>query len=75
MNGDCVTSKLSLSKLNGALSSLGSTYYDYFRNKYEVKDISNVQNAVKNNLNMSKFSMNQILKRLSTNLVVKDLHH
>ena len=75
MNGDCVTSKLSLCKLKKTLHSLGANYFDYFKRKYDCKDITRVENAISTNLNMSRFNMNQLIKRLSTNALIKDLHN
>ena len=74
MNGNCVSSKLSFNKLKKELNSLNGSYFNYFKDKYSVKNMSNVKEAVQKNLNMSRFNMTQLIKRLSSNSLIKELH-
>ena len=75
MNGNCVSSKLSFNKLKKELKDLKTGYYDYFRGKYDVKNISVIKDAVESNQSMTRFNMNQLLKRLSSNALIKELHN
>lgn len=75
MNGNCVSSKLSFQKLKKELNSLGSNYLEYFKNKYDVKNINDVKNAIQDNVNLSRFNMTQLIKRLSSNTLIKELRN
>lgn len=75
MNGDCVSSKLSFHKLKRELGTLSPSYYNYFKDKYKVKNMNNIKEAIKKNLDMSRFSMTQLIKRLSSNSLIKELHN
>lgn len=74
MNGDCVSSRLSLSKLKDELSSLDTNYFNYFKRKYEVKNMKNIKDAVDKNANLSRFNLSKMLKRLQGNSLIQDLH-
>ena len=76
MNGDCVSKKLSISKLLKEISSLGSTYYDYFKDKYEVDDISKVRDTISQKASkLSRFNVTQIINSLRNNPTIKSLHN
>ena len=76
MNGDCVSKKLSVTKLIKELTSLNGAYFDYFKNKYEVKDISKIRDIVKQKASkLSRFNVTQIINKLKNNLTIKSLHN
>ena len=75
MNGSCVSKRLSITKLLEELTSLSDNYFKYFKSKYEVKNISKIKKEVSEKASkLSRFNVNQILKRLKTNSTIKDLH-
>jgi len=74
MNGNCVNRRFSATKLIDELASLTDNYFDYFKSKYNVKDITKVKKVIEEKANhLSRFNVNQILKRLSTNSTIKSL--
>ena len=75
MNGNCVSKKFSVTKLIDELTSLNDSYFDYFKEKYGVKDISRIKKIVNEKANhLSRFNINQILKKLQTNPTIRSLH-
>ena len=74
MNGNCVSSKLSFNKLKKEMNALKPSYFKYFSDKYGFQNIKLLNEVVKKNLSMSRFNMNQIIKRLSSNAIIRELH-
>ena len=74
MNGNCVSSKLSFNKLKKEMSSLTPSYFNYFKDKYGIQNTKLIKETIKKNLSMSRFNMNQLVKRLSSNPLIKELH-
>ena len=74
MNGNCVSKRLSITKLLDELTSLGSDYFNYFKAKYDVKDISKIEKIVSEKAGkLSRFNINQILKKLKLNPTIRSL--
>lgn len=75
MNGNSVSKRFSVKKLLSELTSLNEGYFNYFKMKYEVENISKVEDVIKNKASkLSRFSVNQIIKRLQNNALIKELH-
>ena len=76
MNDDVVTNKLKFSKLKEELLGLDSRYFKYFKNKYSVRNISEVRDAVILNCSsLTRFGVDKLLKRLSNNPIIQSLHN
>ena len=83
MNGDSVSKRFSVKKLISELTSLSddslkdlnNRYFKYFKDKYDVRDISKVKEVLKTKASkLSRFNVNQIIKRLQSNALIKELH-